>query len=381
MTIPGFTSTGSKRPEVLLGPGARPLRMQRARGCRVWDEQGTEYLDTVMALGAVALGYGHPRVQEAVTRAVRDGIIGPLAPMLEAEVAEALAAALPGGEAVRFFKTGAEAMAAAVRIARVHTNRERLLSCGYHGWLDWCQDAAGVPGPDRALRAALPYGDVQAVAAAVDESLAAIVVEPLVDAYPPQAWLTALREAATASGAVLVFDEIKTAFRVARGGMAERTGITPDLTVVGKALGNGMPIAAVCGPAGLMEAATRTWISSTCATEYASLAAARAVLDTFEREPVVPHLERVGSQLLTRLASLAQEFPALVHGVRGVAQMSYLAFASEEISAQVAQASAARGLLFKRQAYNYVSLAHTEADIGLVGQRLGDALREVAAPC
>ncbi len=380
MTIPGFTSTGSKRPDVLFGTAKGvPLRMSRAEGCRVWDEDGKEYIDTVMALGAVALGYGHPAVQSAVERALRDGAVGPLAPRLEGEVAERLAAVIPGAEAVRFCKTGAEAVAAAVRLARVLTGRERVLSCGYHGWHDWCHDAPGVPEAVRALRRELPFGDVTALehALAVFGPVAAIVVEPVIDEAPPPEWLRALRESATAHGAVLVFDEIKTAFRIAVGGAAERWGVVPDLTVVGKALGNGFPISAVCGGAEAMDAATRTWVSSTLATECVSLAAAAAVLNTFEREPVAEHLEGVGERLFAGLRGLAGDHAELVEGVRGLPQLCYLHFTSDRLSGRVAQAAAGRGLLFKRSAYNFVSLAHSAETVDTVLERLSGALEEV----
>ena len=147
--IPGFTSTGSKRPDALFGAGEEPglpRRMTRARGCRVWDADGREYVDYVMALGAVALGYGHPEVNRAAQAALDAGVVGPLPPVLEEELAEALARRIPWLERMRFLKTGAEAVAAAVRIARVATGRELVFGCGYHGWLDWSQGRAeGVP--------------------------------------------------------------------------------------------------------------------------------------------------------------------------------------------------------------------------------------------
>ena len=248
--IPGFTSTASKRPGALFGgEEGVPTRMVRASGCRVWDDSGREYLDTIMALGSVALGYGHPRVTEAAISAARKGVIGPLPPVLEGEVAERLNDLIPLAEGTRFFKTGAEAMAAAVRIGRVHTGRERAIRCGYHGWLDWCQTAAGVPAAVGSLAREVPFNDVEALRLAVEqfEPLAAIVVEPVVDGQPSAEWLAALTEACEATSAVLVFDEIKTAFRLQAGGAAERFGVEPDLMVVGKALGNGFPIAAVCG--------------------------------------------------------------------------------------------------------------------------------------
>ncbi len=383
MTIPGFTSTGSKRPEALFGTDERgvPSRMTRASGCRCWDEQGREYLDTVMALGAVALGYGHPAVVAAVERAVRDGIVGGLSPTLEEEVAERLAAVIPGAESVRFFKTGAEAVAAAVRIARVATGRDQVVTCGYHGWLDWCVDEPGVPAAVRELRTAVPFNDPSALRSIAPREPAAIVLEPIVEDAPAVQWLATARETATQCGAVLIFDEIKTAFRIATGGAAERYGVVPDLAVVGKALGNGMPLAAVCGPRDLLSAATRTWISSTLATECASLAAAKAVIETFERESVPVHLAEVGTVLWHGLERLATAYPDVIEGIRGVPQMCFLRWQTEQLSSAVATEAAARGLLFKRTAYNFVSLAHTLEIVSMIVDRLQAALDEVRRTC
>ena len=153
-------ASGPRRSSAATMPSL-PHRMTRSSGCRVWDEEGREYLDLIMALGAVALGYGHPEVNAAAVAAVGDGVVGPLPPVLEEEVAADLRRLIPWIEQVRFLKTGAEAMAAAVRLARTATGREAVLGCGYHGWLDWCQgqDARGVPAGTRALYAELPFND------------------------------------------------------------------------------------------------------------------------------------------------------------------------------------------------------------------------------
>jgi glutamate-1-semialdehyde 2,1-aminomutase len=370
--VPGFTSTGSKRPDALFGPseGGPPLpeRVARAAGCRVWDAAGREYLDYVMALGAVSLGYGHPAVNRAACDAVANGVVGPLAPVAEEELAQALHAAIPWMEGVRFLKTGAEAVAAAVRLGRVATGREKVLGCGYHGWLDWCQGGAveGVPTAIRGLYTELPFNDVERGCAAIraaGDHLAVVVVEPLVVVEPTREWLEMLRAETTRAGAILVFDEIKTAFRLAVGGAAERYGIRPDLMVLGKALANGFPLAAVGGRADLMNGVARTWISSTLATESVALAAARAALDVTITEGVCAHLHRVGTRLLHGLHTLQRRFPHVITGVSGVAEMCFLHYASEDLSRAVARGCAARGLLFKRTAYNFVSLAHDQATV------------------
>ena len=381
--VPGFTSTGSKRPDALFGsdPGPEvPARLSRANGCRVWDADGREYLDYVMALGAVALGYGHAGVNQAAERAIADGVVGPLPPVAEEELAEALAARIPWLERVRFLKTGAEAVAAAVRIARVTTGREHVLGCGYHGWLDWCQggaEGAGIPAGVRALFAEIPFNDVAATREMIRErgrQLAAVVVEPVVVAEPTREWLDVLRVETQKVGAVLIFDEIKTAFRLAIGGAAERYGVRPDLVVLGKALANGFPLAVVGGRADLMVGATRTWISSTLATEGVALAAARATLEAFEREAVCDHLHRVGTRLLHGLHRLQRQHPDAIAGVAGMAEMCFLHYATEDLSRAVAVGCAKRGLLFKRTAYNFVSLAHDEGAVDRALEVLDEVL-------
>ncbi len=384
--VPGFTSTGSKRPDALFGPEPgpdAPARVVRAAGCRVWDAAGREYVDYVMALGAVALGYGHPAVNAAAERAIADGVVGPLPPVIEEELAEALAARIPWLERVRFLKTGAEAVAAAVRLARVATGRDQVLGCGYHGWLDWCQGGMeGIPGGVRALFAELPFNDVTAARELIRErgrDLAAVVVEPVVVAEPSREWLDALRAETERVGAVLVFDEIKTAFRLAVGGAAERYGVRPDLVVLGKALANGFPLAVVGGRADLMAGVTRTWISSTLATEGVALAAARATLEAFDRERVCEHLHRVGTRLLHGLHRLQRAHPDAVAGVAGMAEMCFLHYASEEVARAVVLGCAKRGLLFKRTAYNFVSLAHIDDIVDRTLDILNDVLREALA--
>jgi glutamate-1-semialdehyde 2,1-aminomutase len=346
-----------------------PALITRASGCRVWDPDGREYVDYVMALGAVALGYGHPDVNRAAEAAIAAGVVGPLPPVTEAELADALGECIPWLERIRFLKTGAEAVAAAVRLARVATGREAVLGCGYHGWLDWCQGATeGVPAGVRALFAELPFNDVAGGRALIRERgarLAAVVIEPVIVSEPAREWLQMLRTETQRAGAVLIFDEIKTGFRLAIGGAVARYEIEPrpDLVVLGKALANGFPLALVGGRADLMAAAARTWISSTLATEAVALAAARATLDVFERQDVCEHLHQVGTRLLHGLHELQRRHAQTVTGVAGIAEMCFLHYATEDLAHRAALEAAKRGLLFKRTAYNFVSLAHDAATV------------------
>jgi len=378
--VPGFTSTGSKRPEALFGT---PARMTRAAGCRVWDDTGREYVDYIMALGAVALGYGHAAVNRAAEAAIAAGVVGPLPPVAEEELAEALAERIPWLERIRFLKTGAEAVAAAVRLARVATGRDAILGCGYHGWLDWCQGATeGVPAATRALFGELPFNDVAASRELIRErgsSLAAVVIEPVIVSEPSREWLQMLRVETQRVGAVLIFDEIKTAFRLAIGGAVERYNVEPkpDLVVFGKALANGFPLAAVGGRADLMSGTSRTWISSTLATEGVALAAARATLDVFVRDDVCGHLHQVGTRLLHGLHDLQRRHPHAITGVAGIAEMCFLHYATEELAHAAALATAKGGVLFKRTAYNFVSLSHDEGTVDRTLEVLDAALQQI----
>ncbi len=379
--IPGFTSTGSKHPAALFGAGGdAPERMVRAEGCAVWDMKGRRYIDTTMALGAVSLGYGHPVVSAAVRKAVDDGTVGPLPPVLEAEVADRLGATNPIMESVRFFKTGAEAVAAAVRIARVEAGRDEIVTSGYQGWLDTFSDAAGVPAAVRGGRRTVPFNDVAALEAAMAHGgpIAAIVVEPVVDGPPHEAWIAALNDARARTGALLVLDEIKTGLRLGPAGARQRYGFDADLVVMGKALGNGFPIAAVGGAEALMRAATRTWISSTLATEFVSLAAADAVLRVYDREDVSRHIAAVGRRFSDGLVEIAAAHASVIRSVKGIAEFCYLECATESVSTRLGAGCAAKGVIFKRNAYNFMSLAHSEETVDDVLQVVGGVVADLA---
>jgi len=371
MRIPGFTSTGSKRPEALFGAGAPrglPVRFARALGAEVWDVEGRKYLDCIMALGAVGLGYGHPAVNAAAHAAVDAGVVGPLPPELEEQLAERLAGRLPWMERTRFLKTGAEAVAAAVRLARAHTKRDMVLRAGYHGWHDWSQEPGtpGVPAAVSALSVELPFNDPEqgrSLIRGAGDRLAAVVIEPVLERPPSPDWLAMLREETRGVGALLVVDEIKTAFRIAVGGAAERYGVEPDLVVLGKALANGFPLAAVGGRRDVMEQARQTWISSTLATELVALAAADATLSVVVEQHVPDHLGRVGQRLLAGLERLVSAYPETAVAVAGLPEMCFLRFTTDSAGIQLARLAAGRGLLFKRTGYNFVSLAHGEAEV------------------
>ena len=377
-SVAGFTSTRSKHPEALFGGPDGPSHMVRSHGCRVETADGRTLVDWSMALGAVSLGYGHPLVTAAVERAARDGAVGPLPPALEVRVAERLVAAYPGAQQARFFKTGAEAVAAAVRLARAATGRSRVVHCGYHGWLDGPTAGQGVPPEVAGLWHAVPFDDVAALEAAVREQRpAAILLEPVIEHAPSPGWLQAARRIADETGAALVLDEIKTAFRLARGGAAQAHGVAPDLAVLGKAMANGYPLAALVGTAEMMSHVRHTWVSSTLATEYVALAAADAVLDVWEQADVAAHITALGGRMLNALR--AQAVGVAGCELHGLPAMWFLRFADAERERRLLLACLKRGVLLKRGAYNFPSLAHGDEEARLTLDAVRGALEEIGA--
>ena len=364
--LPTGASTGSKRVDVLYGAAGDdlPSHFASASGALITDVNGYQYLDCTMALGAVALGYAEPRVTRAVIDAVSQGNVSALSNHREVELAERLCAIIPCAERVQFLKTGAEATAAAVRLARVYTGREQIIACGYFGWHDWCSDAPGIPASVRRTVSWVPFNDVGALELAVSaagSSLAAIVIEPVVEALPSLEWLTRARELCDSSGAVLIFDEMKTGFRVAPGGYQEVCGVTPDLATFGKAMANGFPLAAVVGHAAVMNAARESWISSTLASESSGLAAALAVLDWHDEADICATLAETGREMR---ASVDRAIVASgISGVEtlGIDPMWMLRWSDAELENRFVAHAMRAGVLFKRGAYNFAAVAHDEA--------------------
>ena len=371
--LPTGASTGSKRAEALYGDvhTDAPTHFVAARGCRLTAVDGERYLDCTMALGAVALGYAEPKVTQAVIEAASQGNVSALSSWREVELAERLCAVIPCAERAQILKTGAEATSAAVRLARTYTGRSRIVASGYFGWHDWSSDAAGVPDGTRRDVTRVPFDDIAALEQAISTAgsdLAAVVLEPIVERAPSAEWLARARALCDATGAALIFDEVKTGFRVALGGYQEVCGVTPDLASVGKALANGYPLAAVVGRQPLMDAARTTWISSTLASEATALAAALAVLDWHDEADIPATLAETGREM--RAAVDRAILASGLSGVEtsGVDTMWLIRWDDPAREASFLRHAVQAGALFKRGAYNFAAIAHDD-----------EALREIEA--
>jgi glutamate-1-semialdehyde aminotransferase len=389
--IPGASQTMSKGPTQWV-QGVAPAFVSRGRGARVWDVDGNEYLDFPMALGPVLLGHAHPAVNDAIARQLADGLTFTLPHHLELDVAERIAAVVPGAERLRFGKTGSDATSAAVRIARAATGRDHVIVAGYHGWHDWYIGSTsrrlGVPAAVSALVHGAPAFDLdglEAVLGAHAGDVACVVVEPAGAQEPPPAYLAGVVEAAHRHGALAVFDEIITGFRLAPGGAQERYGATADLACFGKALANGMPLSALTGRAEHMDLLQQVFFSGTHGGETLSLAAAAATLDVLAAEPVHAHLWRLGAQLQdgVRAAIEAHDLGDWVT-CSGAAPRTLVGVREPQPGRDVLPAKTLlqqellkRGVLYNGS--HFISWSHTEDDIAEAVAAWGQALEVLAA--
>jgi len=373
-TIPLASQTFSKS-TVFYPEGAAPLFIQRGAGSRVWDVDGNEYIDFVNGLGAVLIGYNDEQVNEAVCRQLQNGVTFTLPHPLEAKVAETLVNMIPSAEMVRFGKNGSDVTSAAVRLARAFTGRDHIAVCGYHGWQDWYIGSTprhlGVPDSVRALTHVFTYGSIDSLArifSAYPNQVAAVVLEPMPGGCPLQDFLEEVRQITHKHGTVLVFDEVVTGFRVAGGGAQEFLGVTPDLTTLGKGMGNGFPISAIVGRADIMQWMEKIFFSGTFGGETLSLAAAESVLQKIICCKVPDVLRWRGELLMGELKNLLRErhleeifqcegYPAQVR----LSVMDAGGFTSWEIRTLLLQEIFVRGIL--TLGTHNLSYAHSDRDI------------------
>jgi glutamate-1-semialdehyde aminotransferase len=363
--IPGGASTGSKRPAALYGEGTAfgPTHYTRASGCHITTAGGHTLIDCTMALGSVAIGYGDETITRAVLTAAALGNVCGLSHTSEVDIADRLCDIIPCAEQVRFLKSGAEAVSAAVRIARAYTGKSKIVGSGYFGWHDWANDGRGIPASARSDTLRVPFDDVAALERACQQAgadLAAILLEPVVEKLPSNEWLEAARRLCDAQGAVLVFDEMKTGFRLRPGGFQEYGSFEPDLAAFGKAMANGFPIAAVVGRAAVMEAAADTWISSTLAGETTALAAVAGVLEWHDKTEVCDTLWRTGEEMMGAITRAIAASGAEGVSIEGIAPMWFLRFDTPERESRFLELALEQDVLFKRGAYNYAAIAHDE---------------------
>ena len=381
--IAAGTGTLSKRPTL---EGDEPAYIVRGRGCRVWDLDGNEYIDYRNSLGPVTLGYCYPAVDEAIRKQLESGIVFGHPHPLEVELARELVEVLPCAEKVRFLKTGGEAMAACIRLARAYTQRPRIVTCGYHGWVNRSgRPATGVPEAVGALQTSLSYGDFDAFAehlkAHADETAAVSIAAAYDKMGPDDDFLPRMRELTRERGVLLIYDEIVTGFRVRIGGMQEYTGAVPDLATFAKGMANGMPLSCYCGRADIMELVAQAGISSTYSGDALSLAASLATVREYRSKGVIEHLWARGEELMSGMNRLFARHGLDCRAIGIAPCPSIGVHVPDPAARRAAQQELWRA--FYRNGVSlysvaYVNFSHTADDIAETLERMDGAMAEVA---
>jgi glutamate-1-semialdehyde 2,1-aminomutase len=344
--IPGGTMLLSKRPEMFL-PDQWPSYFSRAKGCKVWDLDGKEYLDmSIMGIGTNTLGYGNDEVDAAVIETVTKGNMSTLNCPEEVYLAEKLIELNPWAEMVRFARSGGEANAIAIRIARAASGKDKVAICGYHGWHDWYlsanhnggDDLSGhlIPGlspkgvPKNLKDTVYPfhynnYEELELIIA--NNDIGVIKMEVMRNFGPEDNFLQKVRDLATRKNIVLIFDECTSGFRETFGGIYIKYGVEPDLAMFGKTIGNGYALTAVVGRKAVMQSAETTFISSTFWTERIGPTAALATLKVMERIKSWELITEVGKKMQDTWKKLAENNKLSI-SVSGIPALSTYAFNS-----------------------------------------------------
>ena len=393
---------GIRRPYNFV-PGEYPIFIERGYGGHIVDVDGNDYIDMLCGYGPIILGYDEAEISAAVVKQITErgfcfSLVQPVQNQFERRITEIV----PCAEQVIPVKTGSDATTLATRIARGYTGRRVILRCGYHGWHDWCvENHGGVPAETLALTDEFPYGDV----AALEERLAAhagdvacIIITPVGHPLakpvvpPPPGYLQAVRDIATREGVVLIFDEVRTGFRVAMGGAQERYGVVPDLGAFGKAVANGHAISFVAGKREIMSVCEqRVFVSSTYFPNSLEMVAALACMDILERERVPEAIWERGTRFLDRLTRIVADsgVPATVSGIPPMPFVTFHPGPGEGPGSAAEKLYKARreyfytqtvrrGLFIQPYHHWYIAHRHTDADLESALQAIAEALELTA---
>ena len=374
--IPGGNMLLSKRPEMYL-PNNWPSYFKKSKGCKVWDIDGRELIDmSIMGIGTNILGYGHPEVDEVVASVVQDGNMSTLNCPEEVWLAERLVELHPWSDMVRFARSGGEANAIAVRIARAATGRDAIAICGYHGWHDWYL-ASNLQNQSRLEEHLLPglepngvpkglagtihpfsYNRIDQLQQIISNyDLAAVKMEVQRSTPPDPGFLEKVRSLCSSKGIVLIFDECTSGFRESLGGLHLKYGVNPDMAMFGKALGNGYAITATVGTRAVMEAAQSTFISSTFWTERIGPSAALKTLEIMEREQSWDFITSAGLSLRAGWQSLADKYQLeIIHyGLPSLCGFSFKSSSSLAYKTLISQEMLKLGYLAGTSCYTCMS--------------------------
>ena len=390
--VPGGV-LGARKPSDFI-EGEYPIFLESGKGCRLIDVDGNEYIDFLCGYGPIILGYREEEVDEAVIAQIRDkGFCFTLTQPYQNQLAKKLSEHVPSAERSIFLKTGSDGTTASIRIARAHTNRLKVMRCGYHGWHDWSVEIkGGIPEKLYEDVYEFRYNDLtqlEELMAKHGDRTAAIIMTPFghpnhqKQEEPAPGFLEGVREIATRYGAVLVFDEVRTNFRLTMGGAQKLYGVTPDLSVLGKGMANGYAISAVSGKDEIMmAAASKLFISSTFFPNSDGYIAALKTIEVLERERVIENIWEKGGRFLKRVGEILDRYDVGAE-LSGVAPMFYITFRRDKAATHRAKRDdfytqlIRRGIFLHPHHHGYIAYRHTEADLDTAAAAIDEAMAYV----
>jgi len=378
--------------------GEYPIFIDRGYGGHIVDVDGNDYIDMLCGYGPIILGYNEPEINQAVIEQMEKGFCFALVQEIQNKLEKRLIDLIPSAEMVVLAKTGSDVTGIAVRVARGYTDKDVILRCGYHGWHDWCvENNNGVPKQVAELTVEFPYGDLSVLENALEKyknKTACIIITPvghplaLPVVEPPEGYLKGVRELADKYNVVLIFDEIRTGFRVSLGGAQERYGVTPDVSVFGKAMANGYPISACVGKAEFMKVLeSKCFVSSTFFPNSLEIAASMKCIDILERENVLDSIWDRGTKFLADMNKIVTDsgVPAKVSGIPPMPFITFdkaddkykerrVAFYTETIR---------RKLFIQPFHHGYIAHRHTDEDLKNALDAIAESLEVAKAlyPC
>lgn len=372
--IPALSQTFSKAPYSYV-EGMYPTYLTRGKGSHVFDVDNNEYVDYVLGLGPILLGYHYPSVDRAIVKQLQKGISFSIPHILELELSEKLSSIIPGAEMVRFAKTGSDAGTAAVRAARAFTKRDNIAYCGTGGvWHDWftviTSRNEGIPKVLRKMIKKFTFNDIESLKILFEDwrgEVATVYIEPITLEYPKKDFLGKVKQLAHKHGALLIFDEVVTGFRFALGGAQQYLKIEADLVAFGKGIANGMPLGAITGKSKYMEKFNDVFYSTTYGGETLSLAAASAVIDEIQTKPVTKHLWKLGEYFTSEFNKIAEGLDVNVK-MEGLPVRSFIVCRDELnkpsllLKSLFYQETIKRGILFG-PGIVFLSYSHSKSDI------------------
>lgn len=390
--VPGGVLGARKPGDFIMGE--YPIFLEYGKGCRLTDVDGNEYIDFLCGYGPIILGYREEEVDDAVIQQIKDkGFCFTLTQPYQNELARKLNELIPSAELSSFLKTGSDATTASIRIARAYTNRIKIMRCGYHGWHDWCVEMkGGIPEKFYEDVYEFHYNDLDHLEDLMKkhgDQTAAIIMTPFGHHLhekmqaPKPGFLEGVRKLADKYGAVLVFDEVRTCFRLRMGGAQELYGVTPDLTVLGKGMANGYAISVVTGKKDvMMAAASKLFISSTFFPNSAEYIAALKTIEIMERDKVLDNIWDKGGRFLKKIQDIIVKYDVGAE-LSGVGPMFFITFKKDEANTRKGRRDdfyiqlIRKGFFFTPHHHAYISYRHTEEDLEKTIQAIDESMAYV----